>query len=192
MRHQFANRAQSLRPQHSPVSHPRGLDDEPRERHGYTKLTRYVDKNYTHTQHPLSLNVAELRPLHFKPRINTSSNISNLCSDMLAFSVAVSPYEKNFSAPRLCLNVFCDNPFILKFSPLGLSFISSEHVTRHLTYAIDNCYDRRIKKLNWPARVPLPITVVKIRRFYMSCRTCKNNRTISPGRAEAIVEFIIL
>lgn len=60
-----------------------------------------------------SFGVAEPRPLDFNARITQTSLSLNFSSDMLSFSIAVSPDKQCFGVLGLFLDVLCDAQFVL-------------------------------------------------------------------------------
>jgi hypothetical protein len=75
-----------------------------------------------------SLNVAESGPKDFHARIRLQGDIADLCADMLAFAIAIRPYEKDVGTSCLLFDVGGDCLFVLllvspclhKFTAQGL------------------------------------------------------------------------
>jgi len=62
-----------------------------------------------------SLDVAKASPFNdLQARVRLPRNLANFIADMLAFAVAIRPYEEDTTGACLLFDVFCDRLLVLE------------------------------------------------------------------------------
>ena len=105
-----------------------------------------------------SLSIAKPSPLDFNPSVTKASLVLDFGSDMLPFSIAISPDKQGFAVLSLFFNILGNTPFILPS-------ISKRHQkinVRKLTYCINIFKDRHFEQQTRRARSPTFVFFAKL------------------------------
>lgn len=105
-----------------------------------------------------SLSVAKPSPLDFNPSVTKASLLLDFSSDMLPFSIAISPDKQGFAVLSLFFYIFGNTSFILS----SISKRRQKINLRKSTYCIDILKDRHFKQQARRARCPTFVFFAKL------------------------------
>jgi hypothetical protein len=134
-----------------------------------------------------SLNIVEIGSLDNNPRVRFACNISDFSANVLAFSIAVRPYEQNVRIPSLSLDIPSYDFFVLR---RRISIQKSQK--SHKTYIVDCRLNRSIKQVRWVDLLPILVSLWEVFLDDVPDDAREGDARWAPWRAKRIIKNIVL